>query len=672
MQSKATSIFTTAIPAACLSVLTACGGGGGGSSSTTTPTPTPTPNVVVTGVAAIGAPLVDASIRVVDGNGAPVKLLDANQNAISFVTTNVADGSYKLTLSTATPSLPLFLEAVGTDGTGTPVLLHSLLASTTTPVVANITPLTDAVVAELLGANPRTVFQNASSNAGAIAALGNATMVAAASTQIKGIIAKNLTDAKITAPTTLNLFQDPAFTTNKTLLDAALEGLRIQIVQDASGADQLQLNNRFVPIQTPEVEIKLATAKAQLNLGATGKLASAIVSTATTTTSATATLTNIGSLDSLTAAINNLIAQRAGTSIAPNTTFTPLISATPAPPSPASAKGVAIAYSYNGRDSSQLEQLLTNYSSNDYQLSSMQITGCIDDPIPSKGCVNLAVSAVVTDSSGNLVDVFSDGITYSKTTTPNWMISGNGRSANIGIYPVAYAVFGFDGTLVSSPPTNPAVGIQVSIQAQDSTGTESVVNASAQLPSGQSVPFAYCGVSTLCLWTNPAVQPIATGDLMDSLLQPPALGWIGNVDAIAGAKYIISYASLLTATQQTANAYLSTALPSDTSTSLFPAIDGISSSAPLTGATIVNGFTLSWANWAAANPNMRVISVRSVIVSTGSSPVITDTPIPLGNGTSVTLQPVTLPGFTPTSYEIWIGAVDNLGQRYYTQMVGSS
>ena len=143
--------------------------------------------------------------------------------------------------------------------------------------------------------------------------------------------------------------------------------------------------------------------------------------------------------------------------------------------------------------------------------------------------------------------------------------------------------------------------------------------------------------------------------------------------AIAGAKYIVSYASWITVSNQSANAYLAAGVPTDLSIGLFPAIDGVSSSTPLTGATIAAGFTLSWANWAAANPNMSLFMARTVITGAGVPPLITDNVIPFGNATSIMVTPTVLPaGFVPSAYEVWIGAVDNLGHRYFTQLTGSS
>src|SRR6202008_3477434 len=102
-------------------------------------------------------------------------------------------------------------------------------------------------------------------------------------------------------------------------------------------------------------------------------------------------------------AVNGLIAQRA-----PNTSFAALLSATPTAPTPALPAGKTAAYVFNGRRAADLENLLASYASNNYQLSSVQVLGCIDDPIPSKGCTNFAIAAFFTDLNGNVIDVFRD------------------------------------------------------------------------------------------------------------------------------------------------------------------------------------------------------------------------------------------------------------------------
>ena len=68
--------------------------------------------------------------------------------------TTAADGRYTLTLTGA--SLPCALRVVGTDGS----VFHSVVAGTGTTgtFVANITPLTELLVATATGASPGTFF----------------------------------------------------------------------------------------------------------------------------------------------------------------------------------------------------------------------------------------------------------------------------------------------------------------------------------------------------------------------------------------------------------------------------------------------------------------------------------------------------------------------------------
>lgn len=105
-------------------VLSACGGGGGGSgdssnggtdstAGSTTFTVTPT----LSGVAAVGAPLANAQIKVIDAAGA----------ALGNTSTQASDGSYSLSLSSKTIKGPLLVQAIGVDSQGTPQVLHSIV-----------------------------------------------------------------------------------------------------------------------------------------------------------------------------------------------------------------------------------------------------------------------------------------------------------------------------------------------------------------------------------------------------------------------------------------------------------------------------------------------------------------------------------------------------------------
>src|SRR4051812_9031055 len=99
MHSNAHRVPTAVLLAACVAILTACGGGGSGSadgvvSSRGTPG-TPTAAATLSGVAAVSAPLLGATIKVVDGGGAAVGLLDSAGKSVASGVTNSADGTFK-------------------------------------------------------------------------------------------------------------------------------------------------------------------------------------------------------------------------------------------------------------------------------------------------------------------------------------------------------------------------------------------------------------------------------------------------------------------------------------------------------------------------------------------------------------------------------------------------
>lgn len=666
MQVAACFRLNTVLLSVSLVLVSACGGGGDGAEDTTTTTtttagaasttttsttsttlaPASATGPSLTGVAASGAPLLGASVKVVDAIGAPVSLVDATGALVGSGMTSPADGAYRLVLATGSPKVPLLIQVVGTDAAGNPVVLHSLVQTATLPLIANITPATNAVVAQILGADPKTVFMNAISNASSIALLGNATIVTAASDLVKTIIKTNLADGKISDSKKLDFFQDATFSANKSGLDAALEGLRIQVVKDASGRDLLQFSNKFNLPGVTEVTLDLATAKTELTKTTGGSVAKAITSTLKATTSPTASLTNLGVLDDLSTALNKLIAQGAATADFQGSTM------------------LATYISHNGRTKTDLADKLAVYAANNYQLSKMQVAGCADNPIVAKGCVKVLVTALVTDKAGQRVEVFNDTATYSKTTTPNWVLVGNGLSADFAVYPVAYASYGLDGALTTGIAANPGYGVQVVIipPAGDSTGRI------VQIPSGYSIPFAYCNLATLCVKTSPTANPVASGELQDMLPQQLSLGTLGNQDSLAGAKYLVSLAGASVFTP----AYLPAEVSKDLSNAPFPMLNGLAAK-PLTKADITGsaGLTLSWADWAAANPNMHMFLARTLVTGS-SSYVYSDATLPLVTGTGITVPALTIPaGYVPIRYQVLLGAQDNLGRRYFSQFIGT-
>ncbi len=126
------------------SLLVACGGGGGGSTGATNT------SLTVSGVAATGA--------AISGGAVEAKCVAAPNSAATTSTvtgsaTTNADGSYSLSVSNA--AQPCILKA--TDPVSK-LELHSLLDAGST--TANITPITNLVVANAVGDDPTTAFSN--------------------------------------------------------------------------------------------------------------------------------------------------------------------------------------------------------------------------------------------------------------------------------------------------------------------------------------------------------------------------------------------------------------------------------------------------------------------------------------------------------------------------------
>jgi hypothetical protein len=131
---------TRVMALATAALLTACGGGGG-SNSPATPT-----SITIAGTAARGAALAGATVSAKCAEGT------------TTVPTTTADngGVYTLTINGA--NLPCVLKAAGTEGS----TFHSLVGGTgsTGSFVANITPLTEMVVAHAAGASPASFYAN--------------------------------------------------------------------------------------------------------------------------------------------------------------------------------------------------------------------------------------------------------------------------------------------------------------------------------------------------------------------------------------------------------------------------------------------------------------------------------------------------------------------------------
>lgn len=630
-------LLATLAALAAMALTAGCGGSGGGSNSgpgDTSPGQTGTPAsevgpFTVSGVAAIGAPLLGATVTVVDGKGVEQ----------GRTRTNTSDGSYAVALTGSHIPLPLLIQASGVDMTGKPVILHSVVQTSTTGATrgtANITSITDAIVAMLLGADPATQFQSASSLASTWTLLADATALKNASDLVKAIAKPVITDTKVADAAKIDFFQDASFSANKTGADAILEGLHIQVGKDRAGRDQLEFSSRLKQPSDPEVTVNLSVARTQLALGSTGKVANAITSSAKVTTSATTLLNNVGTLDNLGIALNRALAER-------NTSGMIMVL-----PIYSNTYG-----SHNGVAIDALAAQLAQYGSNGWQLSRFQFTGCADDPMPAKGCNLAQVSALLSNATGQVVGVFDNVVKYEAST--GWVFQGNGKLSNWSVIPAAWRAWNSTGQSTGS-----GQGVQLSIKPITDT-----LFSSLTLPSGYTVQLLDCQMGNWCL------SATATGDLLtDSFLQAGTLGWYGaQQDSTRGAIYRLSAQAILA--QEVSTAILPQDVPTEASATAFPLPDGLAAGSPLTCTQILAGTRVTWNSWAASNPTLRMQSVYSVVTGAAHLPWVQTASVTPLSDTVTDVPAVVSPPASPTACQLWMVAHDKLGRRYISRIVAA-
>lgn len=213
--------------------LAGCGGGSGTPIATnaepqaassapapaSSPAPAPAP-VAIKGVAATGAPLTGASIRVFDATGAT--LCEATADA---------DGAYACTLGAA-PKAPLVVQAVRDE-----VMLLSALGDAASGTV-NVTPITHLIVATLAAdGDPQALMTRL--------AAGQAPFTAAA----LGAAVERVTDALKPLTDRLGATIDPirgAFAADGTGHDKALDALQVSIRPEGSTSN-VEITVKTVP-----------------------------------------------------------------------------------------------------------------------------------------------------------------------------------------------------------------------------------------------------------------------------------------------------------------------------------------------------------------------------------------------------------------------------------------
>jgi hypothetical protein len=626
-------------------LLAACGGGGGGDAGT----PAPDTSRTLRGVAATGAPLVNAQVSVVDGQG----------RAVGTATTHAADGSYSLTLSVNNPAAPLFIQARGMDAAGHMQVLHGTVPTLATAMVGHVTPLTNAVVALSLGTEPAPVFTAAATSASQLTQMAAA--APAAGDFLKTLVKTQLTDLKITDAKTLDLLADAAFAANKGAHDLLIESVRVDLARSRLNVPVLQVGNKFLAGPAAEVVVELPTAQTELLKATSATPANAITSTLKAATSATTLLGNLPGLDDLGAALNQLIAQGRDVSTILSHTL------------------VAGYDKHNGRVKTDLAAILSTYTTANRQFGRFQLLGCADDVPAAGNCSKVLVGAVVSDSTGAVVDLFTDAVSFNKaaTTTNKWNLVGNGKKLAVAVHPLGFTARNADGTADTSLSPNPGIGLQVEIQAQtpDPIPTNPPVqllsSATVQLPGGFSIPFGYCSRPWLCVSsTTGATNLIPTGGAGDLAIQRAAVGWIGSVDSVRGAKYLVNYT--ISGANETRNAYLRADVLGDPAAARFPALDGLTTNLVLRAIDLQSGtIGLNWATWAAANPDLRLIEIKRVFTPTaGGAPTVLDVTVPLPPKTTLASLGA---AYTPTAAvksELWLQAMDSQGRRFHTRYVG--
>lgn len=621
--------------------LTACGSGGGGGSSSDGGSSTPTPPVL-SGVAATGAPLGGASVTVLDASGATV----------GTGTTHPTDGSYKITLSAQSPQAPLLIEVRGLSALGDLVLLHSAVPKTAGTMVANVSPLTEGLLAMTMGAMPAAVFKDIPGNSAAVGLIP--TQLTAASDFLKTLVKTNISDAKITDATTLDLLGDATFAANKGPQDLLIEALRADLGTSTSGVPQLVLANKLNPGAPAEVVVDLAVLKTELAKGTLATPLNAVTSTLKATSGASTVLPNAALLDELGAALNKMLAQGLSASAI-------------------STHSLLTAFTINdSRDKVSMALYFADLAAKNYQLGRFQIVACLDDVLSSGNCTRLQVSAPVTDSTGKVLDIFQTTVNYLKSTTagvPSWRLYGNGRNLEFNVHPMAVATFGGDGALQSGSTVNPRAGVQLDLQAQtlDAPITGALESGVVQTPNGFAIAMAYCARPRMCITSVPgSTSTTATGQASDFALLQDSVGWIGGADAQRSAKYSTTFTQT-GGTAKTQTAYLRAAVPINPATSRFPMIDDLATT-PLLGRNLVTGRKYSWAKWAAANPDMRMLGIRLVQGTNPATPSLRELKLALPVSTEQTLGASILPGgVTPTVSELWLTAADSQGRRYYSR-----
>ena len=260
------SLVPFSLGAVALAMLAACGGG-----SDASPPVLPTPPVVpaathLTGTAAVGAPMTQGKLRVLDATGAVV----AHDIAIND------DGTYDAGALTGTG--PWRIEACGYTGANYGCIYSVAQAAGT----ANVTPLTTAMITLATGQTPDTMM--------AVGASAPAsTALTSAQTQLQTGLASTLTDAGVAA--NLDFTTGSLAAGTRTGYDRILDAVNITTGNDAGAFVQVQPRlgegNLYLTTGTTTGTITTSAAAAALPLGGLETLFNKMTAAAASATTCT-------------------------------------------------------------------------------------------------------------------------------------------------------------------------------------------------------------------------------------------------------------------------------------------------------------------------------------------------------------------------------------------------
>ena len=269
------SIVPFTLGAVALAMLSACGGGSDSAAPPVTPPPPPVTPTHLSGTAAVGAPMTQGTLRVLDATGAVVA---------HDITIN-ADGTYDAGALTGTA--PWRVEACGYAGANYGCIYSVAQAAGT----ANVTPLTTAMITLATGQTPDGIMANGASAPTAVA-------LNAAQTQLQTGLAATLTDAGVAANFDFTTGSLAAGT--RSGYDRILDAINITTGNDAGAFVQVQPRlgdgNLYLTTGTTTGTITTAPGAAELPLGGLETLFTRMTAAVAGASSCTDTATGLSTI----------------------------------------------------------------------------------------------------------------------------------------------------------------------------------------------------------------------------------------------------------------------------------------------------------------------------------------------------------------------------------------